>query len=372
MKRILLIILILSLSKYTEAITIRVGIINGEESVSLEITGYVEIVDLVTDEVILTTYGWKNSSIQTTQDGLKVEGIERVTSHLLLKPIVGARAVVNGNKYRGEIEIQKNGNKVTVINLVELEEYLYGILKNEMTDKAPIEALKAQAIIARTYVLANLKKHEKEGYNVCSKIHCQLYKGLNTETENIIKAVDTTKGQILTYNGDIAETFYHAWCGGITTNANAVWGRDISYLTEVYDPFCKKIYPNDEWKYTLSLNEIRNILNRNGLNMDNISSIQVGSKDNSGRVKELIINGVTTISANKFRLLVGSDKIWSTIFTIISNGDKVTFQGRGKGHGVGLCQRGAVAMGELGYNYKQILGFYYPGVYLRSIIFEEE
>jgi len=376
MKRILLIFIILSLSNFCEAINIRVGIINGEESVTFGATGYMDIIDLSTSKIIRTIYGWKNCFIRVTNEGLMVEGIGVVSNYLLLKPIVEAKAIVNGNKYRGEIEIAGDGNKVKVINLIDLEEYLYGVLKNEMTDKAPIESLKAQAVVARTFAVANLKKHEKEdGYNLCSKIHCQIYKGMDTETENVIKAVDATKGQVLTYNGDIAEAFYHAWCGGVTTNANSVWGPNISYLTGGYDPFCKKMYPNDEWEYTLSLEEIKNILNRNGLHLDNISSIEVGSKDNSGRVNELIITstkGVTTISANKFRSLAGSDKIWSTLFSLINNGNKVTFKGRGKGHGVGLCQRGAIAMGELGYNYKQILGFYYPGVYLRSIIFEEE
>lgn len=369
MKKIFLIILILVLCKYAEAITIRVGIINGEKSVNIEVTGYVEIIDLSTNKIILTTYGWKGNS----QDGLEIEGV--TTDHLLLKPIVGAKAVINGNRYRGEIEIERNGNKIKVINIIDLEEYLYGVLKNEMTDKAPIEALKAQAVIARTFTLANLKKHEKEdGYNLCSTIHCQVYKGMDTEANSVIRAVDETKGQILTYNGSVAETFYHSYCGGITADARSVWGRDISYLTAIYDPFCKKMYSNDEWKWTLSFDEIKNILNRNGFNIENISSIS-SSKANERRVNEIVVShikGVDTISANKFRLMVGSDKIWSTMFTIITNGGKVTFQGKGKGHGVGLCQRGAIEMGKLGYNYKQILGFYYPGVYLSSIIPEEE
>lgn len=376
MKRIFLIILILSLSKYGEAIDIRIGIINGVESVSIEVPGYVEIIDLSTNRDILTAYGWKDNSIKVTDDGLKIKDMEVMSDHFLLRPIVGAKAVVNGNRYRGKIEIARNGNKIKVINIIELEEYLYGVLKNEMSDKAPIESLKAQAVIARTFALANLKKHEKkDGYNLCPKIHCQVYKGMDTETDNVIKAVNDTNGQILTYNGVVAETFYYAWCAGVTASSKLVWGREFSYLTEIYDPFCKKKYPNDEWKWTLSLNEIKDILNRNGQNIGDISSIQSGSKATGGRVNEIIIthtNGISTISANKFRLLAGSDKIWSTIFTIISNGNRVTFQGKGKGHGVGLCQRGAVAMGELGYNYKQILGFYYPGLYLSSIISEEE
>jgi len=282
--------------------------------------------------------------------------------------------LVNGNRYRGEIEVRINGDEIKVINIIDLEEYLYGILKNEMSRTAPIEALKAQAVIARTFTLANLKKHEKEGYNLCSKIHCQVYKGVDTETDTIIQAVNSTKGQVLTYNGDIAKTFYHAWCGGITADAESVWGENIDYLKEVYDPFCGKM-DNKNWSCTFSLAEIEAILNRNGFNIGNIYSIYPGSHSNCGRVKELVINhtnGITTISSNKFRLMVGSDKIWSTLFTIRVNGGKVTFEGRGKGHGVGLCQQGAIMMAELGYNYKQILGFYYPGVYLSSVIFNGE
>ncbi len=369
MKKIILTLLILCLNRYAEAIDIRVGIINGKESVSLSATGYMDLIDLSTNEIILTTYIWKDGFIKATQEGLEVKDKGVFSSPILLKPIVSANVLVNGNRYRGEIEIGRNGNEVKIINIVDLEEYLYGVLKNEMSDKAPMEALKAQAVIARTFALANLKKHETEGYNLCQKVHCQVYKGMDTETKNVINAVDATQGQVLTYNGDIANTFYHAWCGGMTVNPISVWGQKISYLTEVYDPFCRNI-ANKEWEYIISLNELQNIFNTG-----NISSIYIDSKNEGGRVNNVVIkhtNGLTTIPSHKFRSMIGSDKIWSTNFTIKSNGDKVVFQGRGKGHGVGLCQRGAVAMAELGYNYKQILGFYYQGVYLRSIIFEEE
>ncbi|MFH1562622.1 MAG: SpoIID/LytB domain-containing protein [Nitrospirota bacterium] len=368
MKRLLLTFIILSLTNASEAVDIRVGILNSEESVKIIATGYMDIIDLSTNEIVLTTYGWPGGFIKATQVGLEMKDVGVINGSVLLKPIVGAKTLVNGNRYRGELEIQKNGNGVKVINVIDLEEYLYGILKNEMSAKAPIESLKAQAIIARTFALANLKKHEQEGYNLCPKIHCQVYKGMDTETDNIISAVDSTRGQILTYDGEIAQTFYHSCCGGVTADALSVWGKDIPYLKEVYDPFCKK--SNDIWTYTISLNEIQN-----RFNIGNISSIYPDSKNSGGRVNNIVIehtNGVATIPCNKFRLMLGSDKIWSTMLTISRNGAQVTFQGKGKGHGVGLCQRGAVAMGELGYNYKQILGFYYPGVYLRSIVFEEE
>lgn len=370
MKGIFLIILtVLVLSRYAEAIDIRVGIINGKESVSLSATGYMDLIDLATNEIILTTYGWKNGFIKATQEGLEVKDKGVFSSPILLKPIVGANVLVNGNKYRGEIEIRRNRNEIRIINIIDLEKYLYGVLKNEMSAKAPIEALKAQAVIARTFALTNLKKHEAEGYHLCQKVHCQVYKGMDTEAESVIKAVDATQGQVLTYNGEIANTLYHAWCGGMTANPNSVWGQNISYLNEVYDPFCKNT-ANKEWKYIISLNELQNIFNTG-----NISSIYIDSKNEGGRVNNVIINhtnGLTTIPSHKFRSMVGFDKIWSTMFTIKSNGDKAVFQGKGKGHGVGLCQKGAIAMAELGYNYKQILGFYYQGVYLRSIIFEEK
>ncbi len=366
---LLFILTILSLTAgYSEAVNIRIGLINSAESVKISATGYMDIIDLSTNEIILTTYGLPGGFVKTTPEGFEVKGAGVFTKPVLLKPIVGAKALVNGSRYRGELEIQKNGHGIKVINVIDLEEYLYGVLKCEMSAKAPLEALKAQAIIARTFALANLKKHEQEGYNLCPNIHCQVYKGMDAETDNIIEAVDSTKGQILTYDGEIAQTFYHSSCGGVTAEALSVWGKDIPYLKEIYDPFCKA--SNDNWNYTISLSAIQNILN-----IGNISSIYTDGKGSGGRAKNIIIehtSGKTTIAASKFRLMLGSDKIWSTMLTIVKNGDKVTFQGKGKGHAVGLCQKGAVSMGTLGYNYKQILGFYYPGVYLRSIIFEEE
>lgn len=374
MKKRVFLIMLLAFIRYAEAIDIRVGIINGEKLINISATGYIDLIDLSTNEIILTTYGWKDGYIKWNQNSLEVKDVGVVNGPILLKPILGANIVVNRNRYRGKIEIGVNGNEIKVINIIDLEEYLYGVIKNEMSDKVPIEALKAQAVIARTFAIANLEKHKEQGYSLCNKIHCQVYKGMDTETDKVINAVNSTSGQILTYNGDIALTLYHANCGGITANSEAVWGRNIPYLTEVYDPFCRKL-SNEEWRYTVSLKEIKDILNKNGLNIGNISSISPRSNNSGDRVNELAIehsNGISTISSNKFRLMIDSTKIWSTIFTIKRDKDSLTFQGRGKGHGVGLCQKGAVMMGELGYNYKQILGFYYPGVCLRSIIFEEE
>lgn len=379
MKRILLILtlIILVSIKHSEASDVRIGILTGKESVNVSATGYMDIIDLSTNKIVLTTYGW-SGFIRANHNKLEVKDIGAFRGPLLFKPIVGAKVLINGNRYRGEVEVVANGNTLKVINIINIEEYLYGVIKNEMPNTAPMEALKAQAVIARTFVLANLKKHEKEGYDLCSGIHCQVYRGMDTETDNVINAVNATQGEILTYNGNIANTVYHAWCGGITSNSNAVWKKDIIYLREVVDPFCGSL-ENEKWHYTISLNEIKNILNNNGFNIGNIEDISAiyydPSRDKSGRVDKIVIkhsNGVSTIDGNRFRTILGWERVWSTLFTIIRNGDKITFQGIGKGHGVGLCQRGAMAMGRLGYNYKEILGFYYPGVYLRTVIWEKE
>lgn len=368
--QILIIIALLLCSSIGECLTIRIGLINDESSVKLSATGYCELLDLESNKTVLTTYYWSDGFVESTSTGLNIKGLCTIKGPLLLRPIAGSMSRVNGIPYRGEIEIIKTKHGLCVINVIELEEYLYGVIESEIDKDAPLEALKAQAVIARSFALANLSKHKNEGYNLCPYTHCQVYKGVRAETPRVIEAVDATRGQVITYGDDVAQTFYHSSCGGQTSDAKSVWGIDLPYLQGINCPFCGKASKSLYWQATIKLSDIQAILNKNGLRIGDIYSF---STVRSGiRIKTLIIehsSGITEIEGHKFRSMLGSTRIWSTNFDITKNGDSITFRGIGKGHGVGLCQWGARVMGELGYNYKQILGFYYSSAYLRTVTF---
>ncbi len=140
---------------------------------------------------------------------------------------------LNGKYYRGSIKLIKNNNNYYIINRVSLEEYLYGVVPKEIPSSAPLEALKAQAIVSRSYSLSNLNKHIKDGYNLCDSTHCQVYGGYSAEKDSTNTAVDKTKGMILEYNDRAVDAVFHSSSGGHTESSENVWGTKIPYLVAV-------------------------------------------------------------------------------------------------------------------------------------------
>ena len=157
----------------------------------------------------------------------------KVTYKLPVTMKSGSGVVVDGVKYKGALVIERNGNGLNLVNKVDVEEYLKGVLKSEMSPSWPKEALKAQAVLARTYTLAS-KKHG--AYDICDETHCQVYRGTADESPAITQAVNETKGQILTYGGAPAQTFFFSDSGGMTTSSQSVWGGVVPYLTPKADP----------------------------------------------------------------------------------------------------------------------------------------
>lgn len=222
----------------------------------------------------------------------------------------------NSTKYRGAISLTSINSKYLVLNIVGSEDYLKGVLKAEMNPKWPIEALRAQAVIARTYAAKSEGKHS--GYDLCSTTHCQAYKGISYETPQIDEAVSSTEGLILRWQNAPASVFYHSDCGGITASSLSVWGKQIPYLQAVAEPVPVS-GPHSSWQSTLSASDIETRLASNGIGVGSISSISVSARDESGRVASLEIRGsISTqkMTGHKFRTVVGSDRIKSTLFSI--------------------------------------------------------
>jgi stage II sporulation protein D len=256
---------------------------------------------------------------------------------------------------------------LTVINEIGLEDYLAGILPEEVNPGWPIESLKAQAVVSRTYALKNLRKHEKDGFDLCTETHCQVYGGVESEKKTTTEAVEQTRSEVLTFKGDLVQALFHACCGGYTEDPVNVWiwsAATPSYLKGRRDKFCKDS-PHAFWKNRIEGEFISQRLNKAGFDVGKIESIRISGRDRSGRAELLKIKhsyGTLSIMASKFRLAVDPWLIKSTLFDkIVRYGSTFEFRGSGWGHGVGMCQWGAKVMSDKKYTYKEILKFYYPG-----------
>jgi stage II sporulation protein D len=193
-------------------------------------------------------------------------------------------------------------------------------------------------------------------YHITSSTFHQVYKGNNSDVR-VAYAVTTTGGEILTFDGKPIKAFYHSTCGGKTENPEDVFGKGYPYLRSV-ESNCE-ISPYWVWERKIPLREIENALNISG-----IKEINIKSYTSTNRVKELDItgdSGITTIRATDLRKALGWSRLPSTNFNILQNGDSMIFDGKGYGHGVGLCQWSALQMAREGKNYKEILAFFYPG-----------
>ncbi|OVE77421.1 hypothetical protein BVX98_02655 [bacterium F11] len=275
-------------------------------------------------------------------------------------------------KVRGKLKaIASHESKVTIVNELDLDAYLKGVLPREVIVTWPKEALKAQAVASRTYLISHLGRHKKEGFDVCSDVHCQVYGGVNREHPQTSKAVEETRGEILEYNGKPIQSFFHACCGGHTEKVGAVWGSQNKPYLPAKRCGYGKAAPWYNWSLNMSNGEILSLLKKPRLvKGSQLKSIKVKTKSKSARAEVITVTtekGSFNVSGNAFRLALHPEKIRSTLWTNLSkkkNG--YHFEGRGWGHGVGLCQWGARGQALQNLSYKKILGFYYPEAKLKS------
>jgi stage II sporulation protein D len=262
------------------------------------------------------------------------------------------------------------------VNEVGLEDYLRGVVPAEMPSWFEMEALKAQAIAARTYAGRGMGRHAAEGFNLCDGVCCQVYGGAAGETGKTDDAVAATKGAILTYDGRPIVAMYHSDCGGITESATNVGLRDgIPYLASAPDSpesggpeFCANGHAH-RWTAAIPADGIARALRRQGEGVGVVRKVTVLSRDETGRVGRLHIDGAAgsaTVAATSFRMACGSTRLKSTNFTVTKSGRAFVFRGIGYGHGLGMCQYGANGRASAPHSQscEEILAHYYPGTQL--------
>ena len=276
---------------------------------------------------------------------------------------------VNGKRYRGTIEIVRDKSSLLLINELNLEDYLVGLINQEISSRWPMEAVKAQAVVARTYALYQKKNRKYPTYDLESTVTSQVYSGIESEDELARQAVKETEGEAAYYNGEMIQALYHSSCGGNTEAALEVWGKEIPYLKSIKDPHCTEA-PNYFWQYKIDLNGLRDRLRRFNSGIGKIESVSILKRSSSGRVTRISIShskGSFVLEGKDFREALGYENIRSTDFTLKIKGDSVYLAGSGGGHGVGMCQWGAKGMAEDGKSYKDILEWYYPGITIKRM-----
>ena len=269
----------------------------------------------------------------------------------------------------GLVHVVRKGKGFLVINQVDLEEYVKGVVPGEVNSSWHPEMLKAQAVAARTYALYQQMLSASRDYDVVATVQDQVYKGKDGVDTAVLRAVDETRGLVLTYQQAPIYAAFSSTAAGLTEDAVNVWSKDYPYLKGVECPFDLDS-PFYQWKASFRMDKLEQNLRQQGYAVGAITSIESLAFSRGGRVAKLRIlhsEGELVLRGEDLRKAVGYSIVPSTQFTIDSVGREVVLSGYGAGHAVGMCQWGAKELAELGYPFSTILSYYYPGTELQEM-----
>lgn len=305
------------------------------------------------------------------QKGVKVSQWQ--SANLWVQPESNGSVYIGDRWYRGRVKLTKTNQGLTAVNYVDLEDYLASVVGKEMYPTWPPEALKAQAVAARTYALYKRQKPASSLFDMGNTVTWQVYDGVNGETASTRAAVEATAGQILTYQGRPIEAVFHASSGGHTENSEDVWSSAVPYLRGVQD--FDQSAPVYQWIAGLRADQIKTKIPGIG----NIQAFKPQKTTATGRIISMQVvgdSGSRTMSGNQLRKALN---LKSSLFTVkpkfepVASSGKVSarptvfeISGRGYGHGLGMSQWGAYALAQQGYTYQQIVQHYYQGTSLTS------
>ncbi len=293
-----------------------------------------------------------------------IEG-KAVGHSFTVEPTDGTFVNWQGRPYRGALRFVAVGTGFEVVNVVDLESYLRGVVPAEIPASWPVEALKAQAVAARTYTLASLETGEN--YDICATTECQKYGGVAAEHPRTDAAVTATVGIVLTYHGTFAKTYYHSDSGGVLASSAEVWGDVRPYLVARQD--VPSATPHRRWEKQLEANLIAASLQEAGSDIGPVRALNVLAYSESGRVSSVELVGAwgsATLSGPGLTKLL---RTWGLKSTRFSMTGPLSARGDGWGHGVGMSQYGANALASAAYDYSQILAFYYPATDLQTLTY---
>lgn len=265
---------------------------------------------------------------------------------------------VNGTRVKGDVVVLVGKSQLAAVNVLALEDYLVGVIGGEMPRSFPPEALKAQAVAARTYAFNKKLEQYGQPYYMGSSIISQVYKGLAAEDPRTREAVEATRGLVMTWQLQPIEAYFHASCGGRTESGLDALGRDLPYLQPVDCPCAR--FPTSHWSLHLKQGDLKSF------GAAKTGTLQVQGRSSTGRARRVAV-GARVVDAVTFRERLGYMKLKSLNFTIEKARDGWAVEGRGFGHGAGLCQWGARVYAEKGWDFQKILQHYYPGVELQML-----
>ncbi|ORU00785.1 Stage II sporulation protein D (SpoIID) [Anaerovibrio sp. JC8] len=357
------------------------------------------------------------ASVSAENNNILINGKSTGASSLVFAPVEnasGSKIKYNGHEYRGQLVVTAEGGKLLIVNRLSLEDYVKGVLPSEMTPSWNQEALKAQAVAARTFALytKNQKAHFGSGYDLCDSTHCQSYDGLVNEADSTSLATDATMGLVMTYQGKPIYAPYHSSSGGSTENSEDVWGNYLPYLRSVKDDDSQSPYHN--WSVRFTAAQVQKLLSAAGKNIGQLKSISMTAAQGSSSINGVLASGranavkfvgtgqTIIINAQDVRKIFGLKSTYFNIRTeraatippvkkdVKNNGSAnvidaapaamhgtnlrvegdnvaIVFDGHGFGHGLGMAQYGAKAMADAGKKYDEILHHYYTDVEISKL-----
>lgn len=349
---------------------IRVGLLSLNKTRSLTVTicegeykmltGEQSVVFYQNDNILINRAGKKIlvSSIRSNTimvDSVVLQSTDTAGYFTIRNNIPAARS----GEYAGSLVVKSDIESLLAINEVDIERYLAGVVQTEAGLNGNIEYYKTQTLLARTYLYMNIKRHALDGYNICDKTHCQAYSGRSL-LKIIDQAVHATKGKVLV-NSDSLLVFapFHSNCGGQTESSENVWLTSMPHLKGITDPYCTSS-TNASWTKEISLGDWISYLSKNGYQDNNNKELVFEQLSR----KRYYSSGSFSYPLSRLR---DDWDLKSSFFSITLNDSTVILNGRGYGHGVGLCQEGAKVMADRGFKMKDIIGFYFHGLHIADI-----
>lgn len=306
--------------------------------------------------------------------GLRLADLALPTETRLV-PALGSTIQVGADRHAGALILRLDpGQTVTIVEQLGVDEYIEGVLPHEMDAGWPLEALKAQAVVARTFAYANRGKFRREGFDLTADTRSQVFRGLRDVTENVRSAVRQTRGEVLGWDGKLLRAYYHSCCGGATTDLSSAWDSASQEtpppLRGVRDPWCR-LSPHMAWTAYFAWAELTAAISERHALSAPLTALRLGPRNAAGYARSFIARAggdSVSIAAAELRAALGASELKSLRIKSVAVRNKgVEFRGSGSGHGVGLCQWGARLQAEKGRGYEQILRFYFPGAELAEV-----